>query len=134
MTTHTRIGAKSLEAAVQLHAFAKQADGKTFDSNTGFAIGPQQRVFSPDASWVSRSRLDALSPEEGAGFWPLSPDVVVEVKSDGDSFGDTTAKIALFMERGSSYAVAIDPTTGEVVELGAAPAGLLLEAGAIIDA
>jgi Uma2 family endonuclease len=132
--THTKGGAKSLEAAVQLHAFAKKVGGKAFDSNTGFAIGPQRRVFSPDASWVSQPRIDALTPAELTGFWPVSPDVILEVKSDTDSFADTLTKIALFIERGSGYAVAIDPETREVVELGTVPAGLVLDFDAIIDA
>jgi len=132
--THTKGGAKSLEAAVQLHAFAKKAGGKAFDSNTGFAIGPQRRVFSPDASWVSQPRIDALTAAEGAGFWPISPDVIIEVKSDTDSFDATVTKIALFIERGSGYAVAIDPETREVVELGTIPDGLGLDFDAIIDA
>jgi hypothetical protein len=108
--------------------------GKAFDSNTGFAIGPQQRIFSPDASWVSQPRIDALTPAEGAGFWPLSPDVIIEVKSDTDAFDDTVTKIALFIERGSGYAVAIDPETREVVELGTITDGLGLDFDAIIDA
>jgi Uma2 family endonuclease len=132
--THTKGGAKSLEAAVQLHAFAKQAGGKAFDSSTGFAIGPQQRVFSPDASWVSQARIDALTPAARAAFWPVSPDVIIEVKSDTDAFDDTVTKIALFIERGSRYAVAIDPETREVVELGTKPNGLVLDFDAIIDA
>lgn len=131
---HTKWGAKSLEAAVQLHAFARKAGGKAFDSNTGFAIGPQKRIFSPDASWVSQPRIDALTATEAAGFWPVSPDVVIEVKSDTDSFDDTVTKIALFIERGSGYAVAINPKTREVVELGTIPVGLTLDFDAIIDA
>jgi hypothetical protein len=37
------------------------------------------------------------------------------------------------MRRGSHYAVAIDPTTREVVERGQAPSGLVLDFDAIID-
>ncbi len=132
--THTKGGAKSLEAAGQLRDYKKRVGGNAFDSNTGFATGPLQRVFAPDASWVSQARIDALTPAQASGFWPLSPDVVIELKSDTDDFADTVAKIELFVARGSSYAVAIDPTTRDVVERGIAPADLFLDVNAIIDA
>jgi hypothetical protein len=38
------------------------------------------------------------------------------------------------MARGSTYAVAINPETREVVQLGVPPAGLALDFDAIIDA
>jgi Uma2 family endonuclease len=30
----------------------------------------------------SQPRIDALTPAQAAGFWPLCPDVAIEVKSD----------------------------------------------------
>ena len=77
--THTKGGAKSLEAAAQLRDYKKQVGGNAYDSNTGFAIGPLQRVYAPDASWVSQPRIDALTLAQASGFWPLSPDVAIEV-------------------------------------------------------
>jgi hypothetical protein len=56
------------------------------------------------------------------------------VKSDSDTFAETLAKVQLFVERGTRYAVAIDPTTREVVEVGKRPDGLELDFDAIIDA
>jgi Uma2 family endonuclease len=132
--THTKGGAKSEEAFGQLRDYKKFVGGNAFDSNTGFAIGPGQRVYAPDASWVSQARIDALTTDESAGFWPLSPDVVIEVRSVSDSFADTIAKIDAFLERGSAYAVAIDPISREVVERGAPLASLVLDFDAIIDA
>jgi Uma2 family endonuclease len=133
--THTKGGPKSLEAAAQLRDYAKRAGGKAFDSSTGFAIGPGQRVRSPDGGWLGQARIDALI-DAGAdtGYWAVSPDVVIEVKSDSDTFAETLAKVATFHERGTGYGVAIDPTTRAVKELGAPPAGLLLDFDAIIDA
>jgi Uma2 family endonuclease len=83
---------------------------------------------------VSQPRIDALTPAQASGFWPISPDVAIEVKSDTDQFRDVVAKIELYIERGGSYPVAIDPTTREVIQRGAAPAGLVLYFDAIIDA
>src|SRR5450755_4046956 len=119
--THTKGGAKSGEAFGQLRDYKKRVGGNAYDSNTGFVIGPLRRVYAPDASWVSQPRIDALTPAQAGGFWPLSPDVAIEVKSDTDEFRDVVAMIESYIQRGSSYAVAIDPTTREVVKRGVAP-------------
>ncbi len=56
------------------------------------------------------------------------------MKSDSDDFTDTIAHAKHFCQRGTIYAVAIDPDTRQVIDLGAAPAGLNLDFDAIIDA
>jgi Uma2 family endonuclease len=133
--THTKGGAKSGEAFGQLRDYKKRAGGKAFDSSTGFAIGPRVRVLSPDAAWVSQERINAVAAAGAAdGFWPIGPDVVIEVKSDTDRFPTVVRKIDTFIERGTRYAVAIDPETREVVERGTKPADLELDFDAIIDA
>jgi Uma2 family endonuclease len=132
--THSKGGAKSGEAYGQLREYRKRVGGKAFDSSTGFAVGPAARVYSPDASWVSQPRINALTQAEEAGFWPLSPDVAIEVRSDTDSFADVQRKIAVYRERGTAYAVAIDPQTRDIIELGESPTGLTLDFDAIIDA
>ena len=106
--THTKGGVKSLEAAVQLYSYAKAAGGKAYDSSTGFAIGPGERVYSPDAAWVSQPRIDAIKATGDAGFLAAEPRRY-HCKSDTDIFADTVAKIERFIERGSSYATAIGP-------------------------
>jgi Uma2 family endonuclease len=35
---------------------------------------------SPNAAWVKLERLNALTPEEKAGFAPIYPDFVVELR------------------------------------------------------
>jgi Uma2 family endonuclease len=132
--TFTRGGGRSGRAYFQLQTFALRAGGEAFDSGTGFKIGPRHAIKSPDASWVSESRIAALNEVEFAGFWPLSPDVAIEVNSASDDFRDTIAKIGFYMKHGTVYAVAIDPFTREVVERGQAPEGLALDFDAIIDA
>lgn len=89
--THTKGGAKSGEAFGQLRDYKKRVGGNAFDSDTGFAVGPALRVYCPDASWVSQARIDALSESESVGFWPISPDVAIEVRSDTNRFTDTIA-------------------------------------------
>jgi Uma2 family endonuclease len=130
----TRGGAQSGVAYSQLLTFAMSAGGEAFDSSSGFKIGRRGAVKSPDASWVSQPRIDTLTEEELAGFWPLSPDVAIEVRSATDDFKDTVAKIRFYRRNGTRYAVAIDPQTREIVERGSPPPGLVLDVEAIIDA
>jgi Uma2 family endonuclease len=133
--THTAGGAKSGEAYVQLYLYAKRVGGKAFDSSTGFNVGPGKKTMSPDASWISQPRIDELTRlGKAEKYWPISPDIIIEVKSDSDEFADTIAHSEHFRSRGTIYAVAIDPDTREVVELGAAPEGLAVDFDAIIDA
>lgn len=70
----TGTGGRNAELTIQLRLWAKQdGTGTTFDSSTGFAL-PNEAVRSPDASWVLRSRLDALTEEQRQKFAPLCPD------------------------------------------------------------
>jgi Uma2 family endonuclease len=127
-------GAKSCKASSQLDTYANTVGGRAFDSSAGFKIGPLLAVKSPDAAWISPVRLAALSASERSGFWQTSPDVAIEVRSISDNFRETIAKIDFYIENGTTYAVAIDPFTREIVERGEAPNGLVLDFNAIIDA
>jgi Uma2 family endonuclease len=130
----TNGGAQSGKAYRQLDTYADSAGGRAFDSSAGFKIGGRGAVKSPDAAWVSALRASALSERERAGFWPLSPDVAIEIKSASDDFRDTIAKIDFYIKHGTKYAVAIDPLTREIVERGESPDGLMLDFDKIIDA
>ena len=132
--TATNDGAKSGEAFFQLATYAKKHGGRAFDSSTGFAIGPGQTVRSPDASWMTDERIASLSPEKKTGFWPISPDIVIEVRSKSDHFDEVVRKTRSYVDRGTRYAVAIDPQTRSVREFGDAPENLVLDFSAIIDA
>ncbi len=46
--------------------------GLVFDSSTGFIL-PNGATRSPDASWVSQQRWDALTPEEKGTFANICP-------------------------------------------------------------
>jgi Uma2 family endonuclease len=132
--TSTNGAAKDGEAFAQLYAYAKKFGGKAFGSSAGFKLDGERIVKSPDASWVSRARIDALTAAERRVFYPLSPDVAIEVCSPSDSFETIVEKGAQYIQYGSTYAVAIDPQTRQVVEFGDPPAGLSLDFDAIIDA
>ncbi len=130
---YTKGGVRSGEAYSQLNRYERLAGGQAFGSSVGFKIGRRGAVKSPDASWVSQPRIDAVTAGESAVFWRLSPDVAIEIKQSGEDFRTTVAKVAFYVKHGSRYAVAIDPETGTVVPLGTRPDGLSLDFEAIVN-
>ncbi len=83
--------------------------GKTFDSSTGFTL-PNGAIRSPDASWVSQVRWDALGQKEG--FASICPDFVVELRSASDS--RSQEKMQEYMDNGAQLGWLIDPQTRQV--------------------
>jgi Uma2 family endonuclease len=102
-------GDRNAELTMQLRSWAKRdGTGSTFDSSTGFRL-PDRAVRSPDGSWVRRSRLDALTPEQMKEFIPLCPDFVVELRSPTDSLNVTQEKMQEYIENGALLGWLIDP-------------------------
>ena len=82
--------------------------GKVFDSSTGF-IFPNGATRSPDASWVSRKRWQALTPEQKGTFANICPDFVVELRSSSDRLGSLQAKMREYIDNGALLGWLIDP-------------------------
>jgi Uma2 family endonuclease len=130
---YTNGGRKSGKAYAQLLAYAERFGGQAFDSSSGFALGPGKRTWAPDAAWVSQERIDSLSEQQKAKYWPISPNVAIEVRSETDDFAETVSRVEAFVDRGSQYAVAINPVTREVEPRGTPPPNLEIDFDAIID-
>ena len=58
--------------------------GNTFSPSKGFDP-PDSSCLSPDASWLAYARWNALSPEQKAGYPPLCPDFLIEVRWRSDN-------------------------------------------------
>ncbi len=56
----------------------QQPRGFAFDSSTAFNLS-NGAIRSPDTSWISRDRWEALSEEDRQTFPPLCPDFVIEL-------------------------------------------------------
>lgn len=83
--------------------------GIGFDSSTGFTL-PSGAVYSPDASWVSNEKWDALTQQQREEeFSPLAPDFVVELRSSSDSLKKLQKKMAEYIENGVHLGWLIDP-------------------------
>lgn len=87
--------------------------GEGFDSSTGFIL-PNGATRSPDASWVSRQRWEALSTHQRRGFVPLCPDFVVELRSETDSLAKLQEKMQEYLDNGARVGWLIDPQNQRV--------------------
>ena len=87
--------------------------GEGFDSSTGFRF-PNGADRSPDASWVSRERWEALTLQQRKGFVPLCPDFVIELRSESDSRPKLQAKMREYIDNGARLGWLIDPQNRRV--------------------
>ncbi|KAB8315638.1 Uma2 family endonuclease [Tolypothrix campylonemoides VB511288] len=74
--------------------------GIVFDSSTGFKL-PNGADRSPDASWVTLERWNALTQEQQTRFLPLCPDFVVELLSPSDSLKVAQEKMREYRDNGA---------------------------------
>jgi len=109
-------GDRNDEISFQLRAWNKQTQlGKTFNSSTGFDL-PNGATRSPDASWVSLTRWNVLTPIERQSFPPLCPDFVIELRSPSDSLKDLRDKMQEYIDNGARLGWLLDPMR-KIVEI-----------------
>ena len=105
---------RNAEIARQLGNWAGRAGtGTAFDSSCGFVL-PNGATRSPDASWVPRGRLAALTERQRSRFLPLCPDFVVELRSPTDGLQVLQDKMREYVDNGTSLGWLIDPERREV--------------------
>ena len=105
---------KNVKISSQLDVWAdKDGSGVAFGPTAGFTL-PNNAIRSPDASWVLRSRLAALTDEDKNRFIPLCPDFVVELRSATDRLSVVQAKMAEYMASGARLGWLIDPINRRV--------------------
>lgn len=108
-------GKRNLSISTQLGNWyeAHPELGEAFDSSTGFAL-PNGANRSPDAAWVSRERWEGLTPAQRKGFVPLSPDFVIELRSESDSLAKLQSKLQEYIDNGTQLGWLIDPQQQQV--------------------
>ena len=108
-------GSRNLSISVQFGNWCEANEdlGEGFDSSTGFIL-PNGARRSPDASWVSRTRWEALTAQERKGFVPLCPDFLVELRSASDSLSTLQEKMREYRENGARLGWLIDPQNRRV--------------------
>jgi Uma2 family endonuclease len=87
--------------------------GVCFDSSCGYIL-PNTATRGPDASWMTQARWDALTPDERAGFLPLCPDFVAELRSPSDRLTKLRKKMEEYISQGARLGWLIDPLTDTV--------------------
>ena len=99
---------RSFKISTQLYHWAKKdGSGLALGSSVGFNL-PNGALRSPDASWTLKSRLEELTEEEWAGFPPISPDFVIQLRSSTDNPSVIRRKMGEYMENGVRLGWLID--------------------------
>ena len=113
--TYPWTGKQNFSLSGQLWAWiARTGMGIGFDSSTGFTL-PNGAVKSPDLSWVSNERWEALTPtQQQEEFSPLAPDFVVELRSSSDSLQRLQSKMQEYIDNGTRLGWLIDPKLKQV--------------------
>lgn len=86
--------------------------GLVFDSSTGFKF-PNGANRSPDASWVSWERLEAVNADP-TKFLPIAPDFAVELRSASDNLQSLQQKMQEYINNGVRLGWLIDPENQRV--------------------
>ena len=104
-------GFKEADIITDLNVWTRaDGTGRAFSSNAGFTL-PNGAVRSPDASWLRKSRLTALTAEERRGFARICPDFVVELRSSTDRLSVLQAKMEEYIANGARLGWLLDPST-----------------------
>jgi Uma2 family endonuclease len=110
-------GISSLHQAHIAHALYSWNEaartGIAFISNAGFNL-PDGSCLSPDASWLALDRWNALTHAQQAGYPPLCPDFIIEVRSQSDPRRAVEDKMQLWLENGAQLAWLVDPIDANV--------------------
>jgi Uma2 family endonuclease len=102
-------GNRSMTLGTLLTQWAWQdGTGLTSGPSAGFIL-PNGAMRAPDAAWVLRSRLAALTPEQKQKFLPLCPDFVVEIRSPSDRLSTVQAKMQEYLDNGARLGWLFDP-------------------------
>lgn len=85
----------------------KDGSGVGFDSSTGFRL-PNGAKRSPDLSWMTLEKWNAIPAAKRKKFAPACPDFVVELRSETDSLEKLQLKMEEYIENGASLGWLID--------------------------
>lgn len=98
------------EVSAQLHLWNKKNKmGKVFDSRAGFTLS-NTAVRSPDATWIELNNYKSakIAHGEEKGFLKITPDFVIEVKSESDVLETLKAKMEEYLACGVKLAYLIN--------------------------
>ncbi|WP_019989546.1 Uma2 family endonuclease [Rudanella lutea] len=85
----------------------KTKAGRVSDSNGGYKL-PDNSMRAPDVGWVSNERLATVTAEQLKKFAPVTPDFVIEVRSESDGLAELKAKMNKWLANGVRLAWLVD--------------------------
>ena len=125
--TGIETGSKNSEINFQLMLWNKETKlGYVFDSSSGFTL-PNSAVRSPDASWISKERYEALDKNEVKKFAHICPDFVIELMSETDVLKDLKLKMQEWIDNGCKLAWLIDRKEEQIYIYKPAHEALIIE-------
>ncbi|MFM7574736.1 MAG: Uma2 family endonuclease [Snowella sp.] len=107
-------GNRNFELYIDLGNWNRQKRlGKAFDSSTGFQL-PNGAKRSPDLSWITLEKWNALTPDQRRKFLPICPDFVVELVSESDDLKEIEGKMQEYLDNGLSLGWLMIPKIRQV--------------------
>ncbi len=106
--------------------------GTVYAAETGFQIAQDpDTVRAADVAFISRERLS--SGEEPDGYWPMAPDLVVEVASPYDSATYLQAKVMDWLKAGARRVWVAYPDTRSIAVYHPSGQAVILQEGDFLD-
>ena len=106
--TGSETGSFNTEVNIEVGLWNREThSGRAFDSSTGFTL-PNTAVKSPDVSWIARERWEALPKALRKKFAPITPDFIIEIRSETDSLTEAKEKMEEYIANGCRLAWLID--------------------------
>ena len=93
--------------------------GEVYVAEPGFALEPDPKgtVRAPDVAFVAKERIPA--PGQTRGFWPMAPDLAVEIISPSETAYSVETKVAEYLRAGVRLIWLVYPETQVVIEYSA---------------
>lgn len=109
---HGKFAAR-LVLAIGNHVEAQDL-GQVYTAEPGFQLEAEPlTIRAPDVAFVQRSRIPEGEP---AGFWALSPDLVVEIISPSETARDIHEKVNDYLQAGTRLIWLVYPDNKTVME------------------
>ena len=107
-------GNRNVKISQQVANWADEDEtGETFDSSAGFTL-PNGATRSPDASWITLARWNALTDAQKSSFAPICPDFVIELRSSSDTLKSLREKMEEYIENGARLGLLVDRKNSQV--------------------
>ncbi|MCF2486787.1 Uma2 family endonuclease [Dyadobacter sp. CY347] len=107
-------GTFNSKVSIELGIWNKENElGQVFDSSTGFTL-PNGAVRSPDVSFLTSEKWNALSESEKETFGHVCPDFVIEIRSKSDGLSYLQDKMKEFIANGTQLGWLIDRIANKI--------------------